>query len=305
MAGFFINRPIFAWVIAILISLGGMFAFATLPVESYPTVAPPQVQISTIYPGANAETVENTVTQVIEQQLKAIDGLLYFTGNSNSNGNSSITLTFETGTDPDTAVVQTQSRVAQAEPRLPADVIRQGVTVQKVNPSFLMVLTLSAAEGAINVHHLDDFVASHVVEPLQRLPGVGLVLHFGGDLGMRIWLNPDKLQAYGMSAAHVMDTVRAQNVQFASGAIGTRPAVAGQQLQATVAAEGRFSSPDQFENIILRAEPGGAMVRLKDVARVEYRTADVRLRSTQRGPEECVRHSDVAERKRAGSRQRR
>ncbi len=284
MAGFFINRPIFAWVIAILISVGGMFAFSTLPVESYPAVAPPQVQISTSYPGANAETVENTVTQVIEQQLKAIDGLLYFTGSSNSNGNSSITLTFETGTNTDTAVVQTQNRVAQAEPRLPTEVVRQGVTVQKVNPAMLMILTMSAAKGSVNAYQLDDFVASNIIDPLQRLPGVGLVLHFGGELGMRIWLNPDKLHAYSLSAAQVMETVRAQNVQFASGAIGTRPAIAGQQFQATVAAEGRFSSPEQFENIILRAEPGGASVRLKDVARVEFGPQSYTFEARSEGP---------------------
>ncbi len=284
MAGFFINRPVFAWVLAILISIGGVFAFQTLPVESYPTVAPPQVQISTSYPGANADTVENTVTQVIEQQLKAIDGLLYFTASSNSNGGSSITLTFESGTDADTAVVQTQARVAQAQPRLPAEVIRQGVSVQKVNPSFLMVVTMSAKSGTLDLYHLNDFVASQVVDPLQRLPGVGLVLQFGGELGMRIWLNPDRLQAYGMSPAQVMEAVRSQNVQFATGSVGARPAVPGQQLQATVNAEGRFSSPSEFENIILRAETGGATVRLKDVARVEYGPQTYAFETRGKGP---------------------
>ncbi|HEX2492151.1 MAG TPA: multidrug efflux RND transporter permease subunit [Steroidobacter sp.] len=270
MPNFFISRPIFAWVIAILIAIGGAFAFATLPVESYPTVAPPQVQVSMTYPGANAETIETTVTQVIEQQLKGIDGLLYFTSSSSSTGQAAITLTFRSGTDPDIAVVQTQNRVAQGEPRLPSDVVRQGISVQKVNPSMLMVVTLTSKDGGVDRNHLNDFVATHVVDSIQRLPGVGLVLHFGYELGMRIWLDPGKLQAFGMSAAHVMDTVRNQNVQFASGEIGARPAVPGQQFTATVAAEGRFTSPEQFEQIILRADPGGAAVRLKDVARVEY-----------------------------------
>jgi multidrug efflux pump len=186
MAGFFINRPIFAWVIAILISIGGIFAFSTLPVESYPTVAPPQVQVSTSFPGANAETVEDTVTQVIEQQLKAIDGLLYFSSTSNTNGGTTITLTFKPGTNADTAVVQTQNRVSQALPRLPTEVTQQGVTVQKVNPSLLMVLTVFAKPGTMDVYHVNDFIATQIVDPLQRLPGVGLVLHFGGELDMRV-----------------------------------------------------------------------------------------------------------------------
>jgi multidrug efflux pump len=284
MPNFFINRPIFAWVIAILIALGGIFSAVTLPVESYPTVAPAQVQISTTYPGANAETIEATVTQIIEQQLVGIDGLLYFTSSSNSTGNVTITLTFSSDVDPDTAVVQTQNRVAQAQPRLPMEVIQQGVRVQKMNPSMLMVVKLTSTDGRVDLHRLNDFVATHVVEPLQRLPGVGLIIHFGSELGMRVWLDPSKLQAFNMSAQHVLNTVRAQNVQFASGSIGTRPAVPGQQITATVAAEGRFTSPEQFENIILRADPDGATVRLKDIARVEYGPETYAYDAVSEGP---------------------
>jgi multidrug efflux pump len=284
MADFFIHRPVFAWVIAILISLGGLLAVFTLPVESYPTVVPPQVVVSASYPGANADTVERTVTQVIEQQLKGIDGLLYFTGSSGSNGSTNITLTFETGTDPDTAVVQTQSRVAQAEPRLPLDVIQQGVSVQKANPGLLMVISLRSEDDSVGMYTLNNIVATQVLDPLQRLPGVGTVNQFGSEIGMRIWLNPDKLQAYGMSAAQVLSTVRQQNVQFASGSIGARPALPGQQITASVAAEGRFTSPEQFADIIVRADPNGAMVRLKDVARVELGPLSYAFENRAKGP---------------------
>ncbi len=268
MAQFFIDRPVFAWVIAILISLGGVLAIRTLPAEAYPDVAPPQVSINATYPGANADTVERTVIQVIEQQLTGIDNLMYFSSSA-SNGGGSITLVFETGTDPDIAAVQTQNRVALAEPRLPRDVVLQGLQVAKVNSGFLMAVSLRSKDNSVPADVLNNIVAAQVLDPISRIPGVGQTQQFGAEYSMRIWLNPDKLRSFGMSAAEIADRVRGQNVQFATGALGEQPAVAGQQVTASVSAEGQFSSIEEFENVILRTEPNGTSVRLKDVARVE------------------------------------
>jgi multidrug efflux pump len=280
MAQFFIDRPVFAWVIAILISLGGILAVRTLPAEAYPDVAPPQVSISAVYPGANADTVERTVIQVIEQQLTGIDNLMYFSSNS-SNSAGGITLVFETGTDPDVAAVQTQNRVALAEPRLPRDVVLQGLTVAKVNSGFLMAVSLRSKDNSVPSDVLNNIVAGQVLDPISRIPGVGQTQQFGAEYSMRIWLNPDKLRGFRISAAEVADKIRGQNVQFATGALGEQPAVDGQQVVAPVSAEGQFSTKEEFENIILRSEPNGTSVRLKDVARVQLGLSsysfDVRL----------------------------
>ncbi|MDF3021026.1 MAG: multidrug efflux transporter permease subunit [Steroidobacteraceae bacterium] len=280
MAQFFIDRPVFAWVIAILISLGGVLAVRTLPAEAYPDVAPPQVSISAVYPGANADTVERTVIQVIEQQLTGIDNLMYFSSNS-SNSAGGITLVFETGTDPDVAAVQTQNRVALAEPRLPRDVVLQGLTVAKVNSGFLMAVSLRSKDNSVPSDVLNNIVAGQVLDPISRIPGVGQTQQFGAEYSMRIWLNPDKLRGFRISAAEVADKIRGQNVQFATGALGEQPATEGQQVVAPVSAEGQFSSKEEFENIILRSEANGTSVRLKDVARVQLGLSsysfDVRL----------------------------
>ena len=280
MAQFFIDRPVFAWVIAILISLGGVLAVRTLPAEAYPDVAPPQVSISAVYPGANADTVERTVIQVIEQQLTGIDNLMYFSSNS-SNSAGGITLVFETGTDPDVAAVQTQNRVALAEPRLPRDVVLQGLTVAKVNCGFLMAVSLRSRDNSVPSDVLNNIVAGQVLDPISRIPGVGQTQQFGAEYSMRIWLNPDKLRGFRISAAEVADKIRGQNVQFATGALGEQPATEGQQVVAPVSAEGQFSSKEEFENIILRSEANGTSVRLKDVARVQLGLSsysfDVRL----------------------------
>jgi multidrug efflux pump len=268
MPQFFIDRPVFAWVIAILISLGGILAIRTLPAEAYPDVAPPQVSINATYPGANADTVERTVIQVIEQQLTGIDNMMYFSSSS-SNGGGSITLVFKTGTDPDIAAVQTQNRVALAEPRLPRDVVLQGLQVAKVNSGFLMAVSLRSKDNSVPSDVLNNIVAAQVLDPISRIPGVGQTQQFGAEYSMRIWLNPDKLRSFRMSAAEVVGKVRGQNVQFATGALGEQPAVQGQQVVAQVASEGQFSSIEEFENVILRTEPNGTSVRLKDVARVE------------------------------------
>jgi multidrug efflux pump len=269
MAAFFIDRPVFAWVIAILITVAGVLCVFTLPTAAYPEIAPPQVNISATYPGASAATVETTVTQVIEQQLTGIDNLLYFTSTSNSAGGSQITLTFETGTDPDIAAVQTQNRVALAQPRLPTEVIQQGISVQKANQGFAFALAIKSDDGSLDSLQLNNVLATRVIDQVNRVPGVGSTNQFGSEFAMRIWLNPDKLHGYKLAASEVLARVREQNVQFASGTVGSQPAVPGQPLVASVQAESRFSSPEQFENIILRADPNGTTVRLKDVARVE------------------------------------
>jgi multidrug efflux pump len=268
MPQFFIDRPVFAWVLAILITLGGAIAIARLPAEAYPDIAPPQVIVSTTYPGANASTVETTVTQVIEQHLTGLDNLLYFTSQSASDGTSQITLTFDTGTNADIAAVQTQNRVTLATPRLPAEVTQQGVRIAKATPGFLGVIALRSSAGGPTSTELNNVIASQVLDQIQRIAGIGSATQFGAEFAMRIWLDPDKLHAYGMSASAVLNTVRAQNVQFASGSIGAEPASAGQQLNASVMAEGRFTEPEQFANILLRTNPNGTSVRLKDVARV-------------------------------------
>jgi multidrug efflux pump len=267
MPQFFIDRPVFAWVLAILITLGGVIALTRLPAEAYPPIAPPQVAISTVYPGASASTVESTVTQVIEQQLTGLDNLLYFNSQSGSDGSSNITLTFETGTNPDIAAVQAQNRVSLATPRLPAEVNNQGIRIAKVAAGFLGGIGLRSAPGGPSADELNNIVASRVLDQLQRVPGVGAVVQFGSEYGMRIWLDADKLHAYNLSASTVLAAVQAQNAQFATGAIGAWPALPGQTTTATVSAEGRFSSPQQFENILLRTDPNGTSVRLKDVAR--------------------------------------
>jgi multidrug efflux pump len=271
---YFIDRPVLAWVIAILIMLGGGLAITRLPAAAYPDIAPPQVSISAVYPGANADTIERTVTQIIEQQLTGLDKLLYFTSSSNSNGTAAITLVFENGTNPDFAVLQTQNRVKLAEARLPSEVVVQGLAVSKVNQGFILALGVRAPDGSVSSDELNNIVSSQVLDPVQRIPGVSSANQFGSSYSMRIWLNPDKLRSFRMSAGEVLQAVRAQNVQFATGSVGAAPSISGQQITAPVSAEGRFSSVEEFENVILRTEPNGTSVRLKDVARVQLGLQD-------------------------------
>ena len=209
MPSFFIDRPIFAWVVAILISLGGVLAILNMGVESYPSIAPPSVTVSATYPGASAATTEKTVTQVIEQQLTGIDHLLYFSSSSSASGRASITLTFESGTDPDIAQVQVQNKVALATPRLPSEVTQQGVVVAKANAGFLMVVALTTDNPEIDRNRLNDIVGSSVLDQIARVPGVGSTQQFGSEYAMRIWLNPDKLQGYNLSATQVLAAIRA------------------------------------------------------------------------------------------------
>ncbi|HEX7816430.1 multidrug efflux RND transporter permease subunit [Dyella sp.] len=270
MPSFFIDRPIFAWVVAILITLVGIISVLNMGVESYPNIAPPQVTVTATYPGASANTMETTVTQVIEQQLTGVDNLLYFSSSSNANGTAQITLTFATGTNPDIAQVQVQNKVSLAQPRLPSQVTQQGVVVAKSNPDFLMFVTLISSNPAIGNDRLNDIVSSQVLDQIGRIPGVGNTRQLGAEYAVRIWVNPDKLQGYGLSATQVQTAISEQNVQFAAGSLGADPAGKDQMFTATVAAEGRFSSLEQFRDIILRANPDGTTVKLGDVARVEF-----------------------------------
>lgn len=268
MSRYMIDHPIFAWVVAILISLGGIIAIFNLGIESYPSIAPPQVTVNASYPGANAEAVEKAVTQVIEQQLTGIDNLLYFSSSSSASGGASITLTFQTGTDPDIAQVQVQNKVSLATPRLPSDVTQQGIVVAKASASFLMVPALRSSNPAVDMTALQDLVASRVLDQIARVPGVGNTQQFGSEYAMNIWLNPDQLQGYGLSAGQVLSAIRSQNVQFTAGVIGSEPSARGQGFTASVSAEGKFNSPEEFGNILLRANPDGSAVRLKDVAKI-------------------------------------
>ena len=279
MPQFFIDRPIFAWVIALLVMLLGGIAVTRMPTDAYPNIAPPQVVVSASYPGANASTVEQTVTQVIEQQLTGIDNLLYFTSQS-SFGEAQITLTFASGTDPDIAAVQTQNQVALADPLLPAEVVQQGVHVFKSSTGFLAVLALRSGAGGPSPAQLNQLVSSRILDQIERIPGVGSANQFGSGFAMRIWLNPDLLHAYGLSASDALNAVRAQNVQVAAGSIGASPAVEGQETTATVTTQGEFTSANQFRNILLRTNPNGTSVRLGDVAKVDVGLQNYSFAST-------------------------
>ncbi|GAB5376012.1 MAG: efflux RND transporter permease subunit [Acuticoccus sp.] len=269
MGQFFIDRPVFAWVIAILIMGVGVLAILTLPVAQYPEIAPPSVNVTATYPGASAQTVENTVTQVIEQQMTGLDGLRYISSNSTSAGSASVNLTFETGTDPDIAQVQVQNKLAQASSLLPEVVQRQGVTVRKSSAGFLMVIGLISESGDFQQEDLSDYLVSNVVDEISRVEGVGEVQVFGSAYAMRIWLDPSKLAAFELAPSDVIRAVSAQNAQISAGQFGALPTVDGQQLNATVTAQSLLSTPTDFEQIVVRAENDGGLVLLRDVARVE------------------------------------
>ena len=265
----FIDRPIFAWVIAIVIMLGGIGGILSLPVEQYPDIAPPSVNIRANYPGASAETVENSVTQVIEQQLTGISGMLYFSATSNASGGVNITATFQKGIDPDIAQVQVQNKVQQALPRLPQQVQQQGIVVTKSNQDFLMVVAVYDESDRVSTADVSDYLVSNLQDPLGRVQGVGDVNVFGAQYAMRIWLDPYKLASYSLMPRDVTAAIQAQNTQVAAGSIGGQPSPASQMLNATVTARSRLQTVGQFEQIILKTQPDGANVLLKDVARVE------------------------------------
>ena len=283
MAQFFIDRPVFAWVISILIMLGGLLSIFTLPIEQYPQIAPPTVTISASYPGASAETLENSVTQVIEQRLTGIDYLRYFSSSSDSSGNVGLTLTFEPEADPDTAQVQVQNKLQSAMALFPEEVQRQGITVSKGQSGFLMVISFYSDNGEMTQEEIGDYVNSRLVDPLSRVQGVGNMTVFGPPHAMRIWLDPDKMHSHNMTTAEVVVAVRAQNSDVSSGQFGGVPAVKGQRLNATISAQSRLKTAEQFENIFLRVNKDGSQVRLKDVARVELGAQDYSMVTRYRG----------------------
>lgn len=269
MSRFFIDRPIFAWVLAIIVMLAGIMAILTLPIAQYPTIAPPAIAITANYPGASAKTLEDTVTQVIEQKMKGLDRLSYIASTSESSGSVTITLTFENGTDADTAQVQVQNKLTLATPLLPSEVQQQGVQVVKSSTNFLNILAFTSEDGRMNGADLSDYVSANIQEAIGRVDGVGDTTLFGAQYAMRIWINPDKLASYKMTPIDVRNAIQAQNVQVSSGQLGALPAAGNQQLNATITSQTRLQTAEQFEDILLRTETDGSQVRLRDVAKVE------------------------------------
>jgi len=269
MSRFFIDRPVFAWVISICIMLGGFIAIQTLPVEQYPRIAAPTININASYPGASAEAVENSVTQVIEQALTGLDHLRYFGAGSDSNGNVTITLTFEPEVNPDIAQVQVQNKLQSIMSNLPQQVQQQGIKVTKGDTGFLMVVGVYSADGRVDEFTMNDFLNSKILDPLSRVPGVGNIQVFGQPYSMRIWLDPYKLASFNLTTTEVQAAISAQNADVSAGQLGGTPSVPGQQLNATISAQSRLKSVDDFKKIMLKVNTDGSQVRLKDVARIE------------------------------------
>ena len=268
LSRFFVNRPIFAWVIAITIMLAGVLAIFNLPVSQYPNIAPPQVRVTATYPGASAETMSRTVTQVIEQNMTGLDGLIYMSSNSDSTGRMTITLTFVAGTNPDIAQVQVQNKLSMAEPTLPDTVRQLGVQVQKSSASFLQVVGFIDTSGKLTSGDLGDFLTNNIEEPLARLEGVGEVTVFGASYAMRIWMDPALLVKYGLEVSDVMSAISTQNVQVASGDIAGQPTNGKRMITATIRASSLLNTPEQFEQIALKTLPDGSVVRIKDIGEV-------------------------------------
>jgi len=274
MARFFIDRPIFAWVIAIIVMLAGALSLLRLPVSQYPVIAPPQVTINANYPGASAQAAEDSVTQIIEQNMKGLDGLLYMSATSDSDGSVQVTLTFENGTNPDIAQVQVQNKLQLATPLLPQIVQQQGINVVKSSSGFLMVVGFVSQDGRLDGEDISDYVTAHLVDPLSRVAGVGNIEVFGSKYAMRIWLDPNKLDTYKLTPPEVVAALRAQNQQVAVGQIGGNPAVKGQQINASVIAQQRLQTPEQFRQIVIRSNTDGSVLTLGEVARVELGLQD-------------------------------
>ena len=269
MANFFIRRPIFAWVLAIILMMAGALAIMQLPVAQYPTIAPPAVAISATYPGADAQTVQDTVTQVIEQNMKGIDNLMYMSSTSDSAGSVTITLTFQSGTDPDIAQVQVQNKLQLATPLLPQEVQQQGISVEKSSSSFLMVAGFVSDNPQTTQDDISDYVASNVKDSISRLNGVGDVQLFGAQYAMRIWLDANLLNKYQLTPVDVINQLKVQNDQIAAGQLGGTPALPNQQLNASIIAQTRLKDPEEFGKVTLRVNSDGSVVHLKDVARIE------------------------------------
>ena len=269
MANFFIDRPIFAWVLAILLCLTGTLAIFSLPVEQYPDLAPPNVRVTANYPGASAQTLENTVTQVIEQNMTGLDNLMYMSSQSSGTGQASVTLSFKAGTDPDEAVQQVQNQLQSAMRKLPQAVQNQGVTVRKTGDTNILTIAFVSTDGSMDKQDIADYVASNIQDPLSRVNGVGDIDAYGSQYSMRIWLDPAKLNSFQMTAKDVTDAIESQNAQIAVGQLGGTPSVDKQALNATINAQSLLQTPEQFRDITLRVNQDGSEVRLGDVATVE------------------------------------
>src|SRR4051812_45384461 len=269
MARFFIDRPVFAWVIAILIMLAGALSIFKLPIAQYPEVAPPSVNISASYPGASAQTVQDTVIQIIEQGLTGIDNVQYMSSTSESSGSGGVTLTFLAGTNPDIAQVQVQNKLQTVMPLLPQEVQQQGIRVTKSTAGFLLVIGFVSGDGRMDKYDIADYVAANVQDQLSRVNGVGQIQLFGSQYAMRVWLDADKLTTYKLTAMDITAAIKAQNAQIAAGELGGTPALPGQQINASIVVQTRLSTPEEFKNILLRVNQDGSQIRLGDVARVE------------------------------------
>ncbi|TNV21750.1 efflux RND transporter permease subunit [Buttiauxella sp. B2] len=269
MAKFFIERPIFAWVLAIILMLAGVLSIINLPVAQYPTIAPPAVAINATYPGADASTVQDTVTQVVEQNMNGLDNLMYMSSTSDASGSVTVTLTFKSGTDPDIAQVQVQNKLQLAMPLLPQEVQQQGISVKKSSSSFLMVAGFISQDGSMSQDDIADYISSNIKDPISRTAGVGDVQLFGAQYAMRIWLDPNLLNKYQLTTLDVINQIKTQNAQVAAGQLGGTPAIAGQQLNASIIAQTRLRDPEQFGHILLKVKPDGAKVELHDVGRIE------------------------------------
>ena len=269
MSAFFIDRPIFAWVIGLILMLVGIVEIQQLPVAQYPSIAPPQIAITVTYPGASAQTVDDTVVRPIQQQMAGLDGLEYLASQTQSNGTMEIDLTFKQGTDPDIAQVQVQNKLSLAEAVLPAEVTQQGIKVNKATKNFFLIVALVSTDGSMNGADIADYLATNIQPPVSRVTGVGDYTLFGSEYAMRIWLDPGKLFKYLLTAGDVTNAINAQNIQVSSGELGGLPAVPGQRLDATIVGPSRFQNPGQFETILLKVNPDGSRVLLRDVARVE------------------------------------
>src|SRR5688572_10342490 len=274
MAQFFINRPVFAWVVSILIMVLGGLAITKLPVAQYPSVAPPSVSVTANYAGASAETLQETVTSVIEQQLNGIDNLLYMSSSSDAAGLATVTLYFLPGTNPDTAQVQVQNKVQLATASLPETVQRQGVVIAKATRNFMMFFTLSTTDDSLDEVALGNYIAANVLDPIRRVTGVGEAMMFGSQYAMRVWLNPDRLLSFSLTPADVIAAIQSQNVQVPVGQIGANPAMPGQELIVIMQGRSTLRTAEEFENILVRMNPDGSRVLLKDVAQVSLGAQD-------------------------------
>ncbi|MGE4338528.1 MAG: efflux RND transporter permease subunit, partial [Pigmentiphaga sp.] len=283
MPQFFISRPIFAWVVALFIILMGTLAIPNLPIAQFPDVAPPSITINATYPGASAEVVNESVTSLIEQELNGAKGLMYFSSQSDSYGRSTITATFEPGTDPDLASVDVQNRIRRAEPRLPVAVMSQGIDVEQASSNFLLIVTISSPDNTVPTEDLADYTTRNILDELKRVPGVGQAQLYASSRAMRIWVDPAKLVGYQLSMSDVNAAVSTQNVQVPAGSIGAPPVPGDQQVSASIIVQGLLATPQEFDAIVLRSNPDGSKVYLRDVARAEVGSENYQFSSRLNG----------------------